>query len=90
VQSVDAAKAVSWAIGHNPGRVATPTQDTQAAQSSQQAGTYFADLRRMVGWVNPTWYEFNGQEDLNSGRDDLKPATLTVQQTPGGGSISWR
>ena len=28
VQSVGAAEAVSLAIGHNPGRVATPTQDT--------------------------------------------------------------
>ena len=32
VQSIDAAKAVSWAIGHNPGQVATPTQDTRMAQ----------------------------------------------------------
>ena len=29
VQSVAAAQAVSLAIGHNPGRVATPTQDTR-------------------------------------------------------------
>ena len=28
VQSVGAAEAVSLAIGHKPGRVATPTQDT--------------------------------------------------------------
>ena len=48
VQSVSAAKAVSWAIGHNPGRVATLTQDILMAQSSQQAGTHFADLRRMT------------------------------------------
>ena len=27
-QSISAAEAVSWAIGHNPGQVATPTQDT--------------------------------------------------------------
>ena len=46
VQSISAAEAVSLAIGHNPGRVATPTQDTRMAQSSQQAGTHFADLRR--------------------------------------------
>ena len=32
VQSIGAAKAVSWAIGHNPGQVTTPTQDTQMAQ----------------------------------------------------------
>ena len=49
VQSVGAAKAVSWAIGHNPGWVATSTQDTRMAQSSQQAGTHFADLGRMTG-----------------------------------------
>ena len=49
VQNISAAKAVSWAIGHNPGWVATPTQDTQMAQSFQQAGTHFADLRRMTG-----------------------------------------
>ena len=49
VQSVGAAKAVSWVIGHNPGRVATPTQDTQMAQSSQQAGTHFVNLGRMTG-----------------------------------------
>ena len=28
LQSVGAAKAVSWAIEHNPGQVATLTQDT--------------------------------------------------------------
>ena len=49
VQSVGAAEAVSWAIAHNPGRVATPLQDTRMAQSSQQAGTHFAYLRRMTG-----------------------------------------
>jgi len=48
-ESVGAAEAVSWAIGHNPGRVATPTQDTRMAQLSQQAGTQFADLGRMTG-----------------------------------------
>ena len=47
-QSVGAAEAVSWAIGHNPGRVATPVQDIQMAQSSQQAGTHFANLGRMT------------------------------------------
>ena len=49
VQGVGAAKAVSWAIGHNPGQVATPTQDTRMAQSSRQAGTHFADLGQMTG-----------------------------------------
>ena len=49
VQRVGAAEAVSWAIGHNPGWVAIPTQDTQMAQSSQQAGAHFADLGRMTG-----------------------------------------
>ena len=49
VQSIGAAETVSWDIGYNPGRVATPTQDTQMAQSSQQAGTHFADLRRITG-----------------------------------------
>ena len=34
VQSVGAAEAVSLAIGHNPGRVATPTQDTRMTRSS--------------------------------------------------------
>ena len=29
VQSVGAAEAVSWAIGYNPGWVATPTQDIE-------------------------------------------------------------
>ena len=61
VQSVGGTEAVSWAIGHNPGRVATPTQNTRMAQSSQQAGTNFANLRRMTGWVNPTWYLFNSR-----------------------------
>ena len=37
VQSIGAAKAVSWAVGHNPGQVATPTQDNRMAQSSQEA-----------------------------------------------------
>jgi len=53
LQSIGAAAAGSWAIGHNPGRVATPTQDTQIAQSFQQAGTHFADLGKMTGWINP-------------------------------------
>ena len=44
VQSAGAAEA----IGHNPGQVTTLTQDTQMAQSSQQAGTHFADLRWMT------------------------------------------
>ena len=48
-QSIGAAKAISWAIGNNPGWVANPTQDTQMAQSSQQAGTHFSNLRRMTG-----------------------------------------
>ena len=52
-ESVGAAEAVSWAVGHNPGRVTTPTQDTRMAQLSQQAGIQFADLGRMTGWVNP-------------------------------------
>ena len=52
VQSVGAAQAVSLAIGHNPGRVATLTV-------YQQAGTHFADLERMTGRVNSTWYQFN-------------------------------
>ena len=50
VQSVGAASAVSLAIGHNPGRVATPTQDTS------KLALIFADLGRMTGRVNPTWY----------------------------------
>ena len=56
VQSVGAAEAASLAFGHNPGWDATPTQDTQMAQSSQQAGTHFVDLRSVTGRVNPTWY----------------------------------
>ena len=54
MQSVGAAEAVSLAIGHNPGWVTTLMQDTQMAQSSKQAGTHIADLRRMTGGVNPT------------------------------------
>ena len=38
IQSITAAKAVSWAIGHNLGWVTTAMQDTQTAQSYQQAG----------------------------------------------------
>jgi len=55
VQSISPAKAVSWAIGHKAEQVITPTQDTQMAHSSQQAGTHFANLRRMTGWINPIW-----------------------------------
>ena len=73
MQSLGAAKAVSLAVGHNPGRVATPTQDT-----SQHAGTHFAYLGRMTGRVNPT-----AERDLNSGPYDPKPTTLTIKQTPG-------
>ena len=49
VQSIGAAEVVSWATEHNSGWVTAPTQDTQMAQSSQQAGTHFADLGRMTG-----------------------------------------
>ena len=48
-QSISVAKSVSWAVEHNPEWVTTPTQDTRIAQSSQQAGTHFADLGRMTG-----------------------------------------
>ena len=54
VQSV-AAEAVSLAIGHKPWRVATPTQDTPMVQSSQQAGTRFANRGRTTDCVNPNW-----------------------------------
>ena len=38
-----AADAVSWAIGHNPAQVTTPTQDTLSNGSiiPAQAGTHF-------------------------------------------------
>ena len=49
MQSVGAAEAVSWAIEHNPGRVATPMQDTQNDFLTQEAGTHFADLRGTTG-----------------------------------------
>ena len=47
--SVSAAEAVSRTIGHNPGQVTTLMQHTQMAQSSQQAGTHFANLRWTTG-----------------------------------------
>ena len=50
VQSIGAAHAVSMAIGHNPGQVATPTQDTS------KLALIFTDLGRMTGRVNPAWY----------------------------------
>ena len=92
VKSVGAALTVSWARGHNPGQVTTPTQDTSKEEEKgdeigtilcaecwcclssflgyltqswtgrhsdtvyQHAGTHFADLGRMTGRVNPTWY----------------------------------
>ena len=55
MQRVGAAKAVSLAIGHNPGQVTPQTQDTS------KPALNFADLRRMTGRVNPTWYEFNSR-----------------------------
>ena len=51
IQSISAAKAVSLAIGHNPGLVTTLTQDTQMAKLSQQSGTHFANLRRTTGRI---------------------------------------
>ena len=53
MQSVAAAEAVSLAIEHNSAWVTTPMQDIWMAQSSQQAGTHFANLKRMTGQVNP-------------------------------------
>ena len=54
VQSVGAAEAVSLAIGHNPGPVTTPTQDTSKLALISLTSE---------GWqaINPTWYYFNGR-----------------------------
>ena len=43
VQSVGAASAVSWAIGHNPGWVTTSTHEIS------KLALIFADPRRMTG-----------------------------------------
>ena len=58
VSNIGAAEAFSWALGHNPGHVTTPTKDTQMSQSSQQAGTHFANLRRMTGCIKSDWLSY--------------------------------
>ena len=58
VQSVGAAEAVSLDIGHNPGPVTTLTQYTSTL------ALIFADLGRMPGKVNPTWYYFNSKVEF--------------------------
>ena len=76
---------VSWAIGHNPGQVATPTQDTRMAQSSQQAKLVLI-FPTSEGWQaesTPPGFNSTTEQDLNSGPSDSKPTTLTIKPTPG-------
>jgi len=77
VQTVGAAWAVSWAIGHNPGRVATPTQDTSVLALI---------LSTLEGWQaesTPPGIDSTAEWDLKSGSYDPKPATLTIMPTRG-------
>ena len=67
VHSVGAAKAVSWAIGHNPGQVATLTGDTRMAQSSQQAGAHLPTSEGRQAESTPPSINSTAKQDLNSG-----------------------
>ena len=85
VESVGAAEAVSWAIGHNPGRVATPTQDTRMAQSSPASWHSFCRPRKDDRLSQPHLVLIQQPSGVffNSGLQDPKPATLTIKPTPG-------
>ena len=77
VQSVGAAFAVSLAIGHNPGWVATPTQYTSMLALI---------LLTTEGWqseLTPPGINSTAVCYLNSGSKDPKPTTLTIKPTPG-------
>ena len=77
VQSVGAAKAVSSAIGPNPGRVATPTQYTS------MLALILPTSEGLQAELTPPGINSTAEWDLNSGPQDLKPTTLTIKPTPG-------
>ena len=61
MQSGGAAKGVTWVIGHNPGRVATPTKDTSKLALI---------LPTSEGWQaesTPLVINSTPEQDLNSG-----------------------
>ena len=77
MQSVGVAEAVSLAIGHNPGQVATPRQDTSKLALI---------LPTSEGWQaesTPPGMYSTVEQDLNSGSSDHKPTTLTIKPAPG-------
>jgi len=77
VPSVGAASAVSLAIGHNPGRVATPIQYTSMLALILPTSEGCQAELTLPG-INST-----AEQDLNSGPWDSKPTTLTIKPTPG-------
>ena len=76
LQSVDAASAVSLAIGHNPGWVATPTQYTS------MLALILPTSERWQAELTPPGIDSTAERDLNSGPLDPKPTTLTIKPTP--------
>ena len=82
LQSVGAAEADSLALGHNPGRVATPTLDTSMVALI---------LPTSFGWqaeFTPLGINSTAERDLNSGPSYPKPTTRTIVPTPG--IVIWR
>ena len=61
VQSVGAAEAVSWAVGYNPGQVATPTQDTS------KLALILPTSERRQAESTPPGINSTAEGDLNSG-----------------------
>ena len=77
MQSIGAAEAVSLAIVHNPGQVATPTQDTS------KLALIFPTLEGWQAESTPPGFNSIAEWDWNSESSDRKPTTITIKPTPG-------
>ena len=67
----------SLAIGHNPGWVATPTQDTS------KLALILPTSDEWQAESTPPGINSTAKGDLNSGSSDPKPTTPTMKPTPG-------
>ena len=74
VQNVGAAKAVSLAIGHNPGWVAKPTQYTRMLALILPTSEGWQAELTLPG-INST-----AERDLNSGPEDPRPPLSPLSQ----------
>ena len=73
-ESVGAAETVCFAIGHNPGWDATPTQDTS------KLALIFPTSEGWQAESTPPGINSTAEQDLNFGFQDPKPTTLNSNQ----------